>query len=95
MGCGLACDGLWKVFSGSEAVAWLDERLPRMDARRRELAATLENPAACAALKDSERAALKAEREVTCEEGCLKAMLQEAVSVRHAKDNVTVLLLRF
>ena len=37
----LGCDGLWKVFSGEEAVRWLDARLPQMDASRANLAQKL------------------------------------------------------
>ena len=89
----LACDGLWKVFSGDQAVEWLHERLPKMDARRVEIALALEPPA-ITALTQQALAALRAERESANEEGCLRAMLHEAVHVRHAKDNVTCILVR-
>ena len=90
----LGCDGLWTAFAGLQAVEWLNERLPKMDSRRTEIAKTLDEPASASALTQAELAALKAERESVCEEGLLKAMLHEAVHVRHAKDNVTVVLVR-
>ena len=89
----LACDGLDRL-RGLQAVEWLNERLPKMDSRRTEIAKTLDEPASASALTQAELAALKAERESVCEEGLLKAMLHEAVHVRHAKDNVTVVLVR-
>ena len=91
----LACDGLWKVFSGVQAVTELHARLPVMDARRAELAARLDDPATAAALTKESREALLKERECVTEEGCLRSLLHEAVQVRHAKDNVTALLVRF
>ena len=90
----LGCDGLWTAFAGLQAVEWLNERLPKMDSRRTEIAKTLDEPASASALTQAELAALKAERESACEEGLLKAMLHEAVHVRHAKDNVTAVLVR-
>lgn len=90
----LGCDGLWKVFSGDAAVEWLHERLPKMDTRRAELAAALDDPAAAASLTKEAIAARRAERESTSEEGLLRQMVHEAVHVRHAKDNVTALLVR-
>jgi serine/threonine protein phosphatase PrpC len=90
----LACDGLWRAFSGTEVVEWLHARLPAMDARRAELAAQLDDASAAAALTKQTLSALRAERESADEEGCLTRLLHEAVHVRHAKDNCTVLLVR-
>ena len=91
----LGCDGLWKAFSGTQAVEWLSARLPAMDARRAELVARrLDDPTACAGLTREAVATLRAERESANEEGCLKALVHEAVHARHAKDNVTALLVR-
>ena len=89
----LGCDGLWKVFSGTQAVEWLNARLPAMDARRTEVA-ILDDQTACAGLTRDAIAALRADRESASEEGCLKALVHEAVHARHAKDNVTALLVR-
>ena len=90
----LGCDGLWKAFSGAQAVEWLSTRLPAMDARREELGALLDDTSACAGLTREALCAMRAERESACEEGCLKALVHEAVHARHAKDNVTALLVR-
>lgn len=90
----LGCDGLWAAFSGIQAVVWLHERLAKMDERRALLRTKLDDPNAIAALAAATRAELKAERETATEEGVLKAMVHEAVHMRHAKDNVTALLLR-
>jgi serine/threonine protein phosphatase PrpC len=40
----LGCDGLWKVFDGQRAIDFVHERLPKMDARRAELAAQAREP---------------------------------------------------
>ena len=90
----LGCDGLWKVFAGSQAVDWVHGRLASMDARRAELRATLDDASACSALTKEALANLRAERERECEEGVLRALLHEAVHARNAKDNVTALLVR-
>ena len=65
-----------------------------MDARRRFIAGKLDDPSTNAALLAADRASYRAERASAAEEGFLQAMLHEAVHGRHAKDNVTALLLR-
>ena len=90
----LACDGVWKVYSGLQCVETLHEALPKMDARRRELAEQLDDPVAFAGLTKETHATLVRERELANEEGCLRKLLHEAVHVRHAKDNCTMLLVR-
>ena len=90
----LACDGLWKAFSGKEAVDFVLERLPRMDARRAELRARCADAVALSALTKDAVAALQKERESTNEEGVLRELLHEAVHARGVKDNVTCILVR-
>ena len=90
----LGCDGLWRSFAGSQSIEWLHERLPAMDARRAEVAATLDDPASAAALTKEALGRIKSERERESEAGLLKAMCHEAVHARHATDNVTALLVR-
>jgi hypothetical protein len=65
-----------------------------MDARRVELRALLDDPAAAAGLTREVLASMRAEREGACEEALLRQMVHEAVHTRHAKDNVTALLVR-
>ena len=48
-----------------------------------------------AALTREERAALAKQREAASEEGVLRELLHEAVHTRNAKDNVTVVMVRF
>ena len=45
-------------------------------------------------MKSERLVQLRAEREGASEEGVLRAMVTEAVHGRHAKDNVTALLVR-
>lgn len=90
----LGCDGLWSAFSGAQAVEWLGERLPALDRRRAELGALLDDANACAGIKSERLVQLRAEREGASEVGVLRAMVTEAVHGRHAKDNVTALLVR-
>ena len=90
----MASDGFWKAWTANEAIEALHARLPVMDRRRQQLGATLDDPAAAAALTKEALAALAREREDATEEGCLKELVHEAVHVRHAKDNVTALLVR-
>ena len=91
----LGCDGLWKAFTGKEAVEFVLERLPRMDVRRAELKAQLGDAIALSALTKDALAALQKEREATSEEGVLRELIHEAVHGRSAKDNVTCVLVRF
>lgn len=90
----LACDGLWRVFAGSQAIEWLHERLETMDQRRRELAQQLGSPAAVAGLTREALGALQRERESATEEGVLRELIRVAVHERNAKDNVTAVLVR-
>mmetsp|Transcript_34331 Transcript_34331/g.72282 ORF Transcript_34331/g.72282 Transcript_34331/m.72282 type:complete len:384 (+) Transcript_34331:250-1401(+) len=91
----LACDGVWRVFSGQQAVEWLDERLAKMDARRAAIADIFSKQAALTALTKEGLAALTKERDTCNEMGVLREMLHEAVHTRQAKDNCTALLIRF
>ena len=90
----LACDGLWKAFAGKEAVDFVLERLPRMDARRAELRAQCGDAVALSALTKEAVAALHKERDATNEEGVLRELVHEAVHGRGVKDNVTCVLVR-
>jgi serine/threonine protein phosphatase PrpC len=90
----MASDGFWKAWTSSEAIEVLHARLCAMDRRREVLATLLDEPTAASALTREAHAALIKEREGATEEGCLKEMVHEAVHMRHAKDNVTALLVR-
>ena len=90
----MASDGFWKAWTSSEAIEVLHARLCAMDRRREVLATALDEPTAASALTREAHAALIKEREGATEEGCLKEMVHEAVHMRHAKDNVTALLVR-
>ncbi|KAL1515632.1 hypothetical protein AB1Y20_002250 [Prymnesium parvum] len=90
----LACDGLWKAFSGKEAVEFVHERLPRMDARRRELNRTLGDAVALSAMTREAVDTLQKEREAMSEDAILRKLVHEAVHNRSAKDNVTCILVR-
>ena len=57
--------------------------------------AQLDDPAAASALTKEALGALRAERDAASEAGVLRELLHEAVTVRHAKDNCTALLVRF
>ena len=93
----LACDGLWKAYSGPKQVLvdFLLERLPRMDARREALRTQLGDARALSALTKDAVAALQRERDATTEEGLLRELVHEAVHSRCAKDNITCVLVRF
>jgi serine/threonine protein phosphatase PrpC len=90
----LACDGLWRVFSGAQAVEWLHERLGQMDRRRLQLQDQLGSPAVLAGMTRETLATLQRERESATEEGVLRELVRVAVHERHAKDNVTAVLVR-
>jgi serine/threonine protein phosphatase PrpC len=90
----MASDGFWKAWTSSEAIEVLHARLCAMDRRREVLATVLDEPTAASALTREAHAALIKEREGATEEGCLKEMVHVAVHMRHAKDNVTALLVR-
>jgi len=90
----LACDGFWKAWTALQAVEALHAALPKMDSRRAALAAKVDDPEHAASLTKEAFAALLKEREGASEEGCLREMVLEAVHVRHAKDNVTALVVR-
>ena len=87
--------GARQVFDGQRAIEFVHERLPKLDARRAQLIAQLNDPAAVSALTRDALGALRGERDAACEAGLLRELLHEAVTVRHAKDNCTVLLVRF
>ena len=87
--------GARQVFDGQRAIDFVHERLPKLDARRAQLSAQLSDPAAVSALTKDALGALRSERDAACEAGLLRELLHEAVAVRHAKDNCTVLLVRF
>ena len=87
--------GARQVFNGQRAIDFVHERLPKLDARRAQLTAQLSDPAAVSALTKDALGALRSERDAACEAGLLRELLHEAVAVRHAKDNCTVLLVRF
>ena len=87
--------GARQVFDGQRAIEFVHERLPKLDARRAQLTAQLSDPAAVSALTKDALGALRSERDAACEAGLLRELLHEAVAVRHAKDNCTVLLVRF
>lgn len=91
----LACDGLWKAFSGKEAIEFVHERLPRMDARRSELRSLLGDAVKLSALTKEAVSKLQKERDATSEAAILKELVFEAVHDRHARDNVTCILVRF
>jgi len=85
---------------GSRVRMWLlntrvGRRLPKMDARRAEINATLDDQRAVSALTKEGLAALHKEKEACTEAGLLRELLHEAVHSRNAKDNCTVLLIRF
>ena len=91
----LGCDGVWKAFSGIQAVEFVHRKLRDMDGRRVELATVLDDPATAASMTREAVASLRSEREGANEEGCLRSLLHDAVHMRHAKDNCSVLLIRF
>lgn len=91
----LACDGLWKAFSGKEAIEFVHERLPRMDARRSELRSLLGDAVKLSALTKEAVSKLQKERDATSEAAILKELVFEAVHDRNARDNVTCILVRF
>ena len=91
----LACDGLWRVFSGVQAVEWLRPKLCDMDRRRAALVAQLGSATAVAALTREAHASLLKEREAATEEGVLRELVRVAVQERNARDNVTAVLVRF
>ena len=84
-----------QVFDGQRAIEFVHARLTKLDARRAQLTAQLSDPGAVSALTRDALGALRSEREAACEAGLLREMLHEAVTARHAKDNCTVLLVRF
>ena len=84
-----------QVFDGQRAIEFVHARLTKLDARRAQLTAQLGDPGAVSALTRDALGALRSEREAACEAGLLREMLHEAVTVRHAKDNCTLLLVRF
>ncbi|KAL3923795.1 MAG: hypothetical protein SGPRY_004114, partial [Prymnesium sp.] len=88
----LACDGLWKAFSGKEAIEFVHERLPRMDARRSELRSLLGDAVKLSALTKEAVSKLQKERDATSEAAILKELVFEAVHDRNARDNVTCIL---
>ena len=90
----LGCDGVWRVFAGQQLVDFVEDRLPKMEALRARLSQQLDGGGA-AALTREERAALAKQREAASEEGVLRELLHEAVHTRNAKDNVTVVMVRF
>ena len=90
----LGCDGVWRVFAGQQVVDFVEDRLPKMEALRARLSQQLDGGGA-AALTREERAALAKQREAASEEGVLRELLHEAVHTRNAKDNVTVVMVRF
>ena len=90
----LGCDGLWRVFSGVQAVHWLAERLPAMDADRARLDALFADATATSALTKEALAAASRERDGASEAALLRAMVHEAVHARNAKDNITAILVR-
>jgi len=90
----LGCDGLWKAFSGQQAVQHLAERLPKMDQRRQELALLFQDQRELSSRTKEAIQQLAKERESTNEEAVLRNFLHEAVHERNATDNVTALLVR-
>ena len=64
-----------------------------MEALRAALAAARRRR--CRRCHREERAALAKQREAASEEGVLRELLHEAVHTRNAKDNVTVVMVRF
>lgn len=90
----LACDGVWTVIDGQTAVEWLHARLPGLDKRRTQLASQLDDPDAASALTRERLERLRAERDGATEAALLRELLHECVTVRHAKDNCTVVLVR-
>lgn len=90
----LACDGLWRVLTGQQAVEYLAERLSKMDKRRQELAMLFKNQSKVSAFTREATSALMKERDHTNEEGTLRALLHFAVYERNATDNCTVVLVR-
>ena len=91
----MRCGDAWQVFDGQQAVDFVQERLTKLDARRAQLSAQLSDPAAVSALTRDALGALRGERDAASEAGLLRELLHEAVTVRHAKDNCTVFLVRF
>ena len=63
----LACDGLWKAFTGQQAVEFMAERLPQMDQRRKELLLLFEDQRELSALTREAVTSLAKERDCTSE----------------------------
>ena len=83
-------DGLLYAYLSDDAIHALQRHTVAA-----QLTAQLSDPAAVSALTKDALGALRSERDAACEAGLLRELLHEAVAVRHAKDNCTVLLVRF
>ena len=90
----LGCDGVWRVFAGRQLVDFVEDRLPKMEALRARLSQQLDGGGA-AALTREERAGARQAARGGEREGVLRELLHEAVHTRNAKDNVTVVMVRF